>query len=219
MRPSATSVWSLQLLVFGALRPAACRRLIRLHPSASVSIRQNTSEYISIRQHTSEYVSIRQNTSASVSIRQHPSEYVSIRQNTSAYVRRPAAWRETHLDIVYVSIRQHTSAYVSIRQKTCCVERDSSIVSPSIVSTLSQVCSSSIRQHTSAYVSIRRSSALCCKYVVVAYVRIRQNKSAYVKHMSAYVRIHQHTSAYVSTRQHTLGCGMRTYNRPATLSY
>jgi hypothetical protein len=56
----------------------------RLHPSASVSIRQHPSAYVSMYaagdEHVVHWVELRLHPSASVGIRQHPSAYASIRQ-------------------------------------------------------------------------------------------------------------------------------------------
>ncbi len=91
---------------------------IRQHPSASVSMRQLTSEHAGCirRQHTcvAGGCCIRQHPSASVGIRKHTSAYVSVRQHTSAHVST-----RQHTQVASVSIRQHPSASVSIRQHTC----------------------------------------------------------------------------------------------------
>jgi hypothetical protein len=174
--------------------PEHARRVVFLHTSAYVSIRQHTSAYVHgcldagarTPRGLPAYVSIQQHTSRMPGRRSTQAAWSScIRQHTSAYVtdaRMPDARRVVFLHTsAYVSIRQHTSAYVSIRV--------------------------SIRQLTSAYVSIHTPAARPKRrrhwmgarpprrLVSSCAVSIRQ-------HTSEYVSIRQHTSAYVSIRQH-----------------
>jgi hypothetical protein len=80
----------------------------------------------------------------------------------------------------YVSIRQHTSAYVSIRQHT-------GVVEPCLI--VDAAARTRMRQYTSAYASIRQHWWET--------LPDRRRGSAR-PHTSAYVRIRQDTSAYVS---------------------
>ena len=189
----------------------------RALPCSHKSIRQHPSAYVSIRQQTADKggtLLAQKHTSASVSIHQHP----------SAYGRQ--GWHLARTK-AYARIHQHTSAYdkgppcshktAKSPSQRCKLEASHS----SMLLSLRHASASayiSIRQHTSAYISIRQQHAvatpprlrLCIRQQMSAYVSIRHHTSAHISTMllplrpasaSAYVSRCQHTSAYVSIAQ------------------